>query len=264
MSAAKPMPTPMSSNIHLSKNKGEAFDNEKFYRSIVGALQYITITRPDLSFAVNKVCQFMQKPLDLHWKAVKHILRYLKGSTNQGLKLTECKDLSIRGFVDADWASDSDDRRSTTGYCIYLESNPVSWCSKKQPTVSRSSTEAEYRSVANTAAEIIWLRSLLKEIKVDSLHQPVIWCDNSGAVSISSNPVLHYRTKHIEIDLYFVREQVIKKELAVNHIPASHQIADVLTKALSKHNFERFKASLKIEDIESRSETKEEKRENPR
>lgn len=115
----------------------------------------MTITRPDITYNVNKVSQFMQNPLDEHWKAVKRILRYLKSTTNHSLILKSCINLNLYGFADSDWAADHVDRRSTTGYCIYLFQNPISWCSKKQSTISRSSNELEFRSVASAAAEIM-------------------------------------------------------------------------------------------------------------
>ena len=124
------------------------------YRSIVGALQYVTITRPEISFAVNKVCQFMHNPLEVHWQAAKRILRYLAGTMHFGLHFTKSKALSITAFCDADWGFDLDDRKSTSGYCVFLGNNLVSWSSKKQHTVSRSSTEAEFRSLAEVVAEV--------------------------------------------------------------------------------------------------------------
>lgn len=126
MDHAKSLPTPMTSNLKLSKELGETITNEKQYRSIVGALQYITITRPDLSYSVNKICQFMDRPHSNHWKAVKRILHYLKGTMDHGLHFNDAKRLNIQAYCDADWASDPDDRRSTTGFCIFLGSNLTS------------------------------------------------------------------------------------------------------------------------------------------
>lgn len=205
MLQANSLCTPMASNLHLSKNRGNPIINDKQYRSIVGALQYVTITRPEITYSVNKVSQFMHKPLDEYLEAVKRILRYLKGTTNQGLTLQSCKTLNINGYADADWATDYDDRKSTSGYCIFLGKNPISWCSKKQPTVSRSSTEAEYKSVASATAEIMWIESLLSELKVKTSSKATIWCDNLSATLLAANSVLHSRTKHMKLDLYFVR-----------------------------------------------------------
>ncbi|RVW58924.1 putative mitochondrial protein [Vitis vinifera] len=166
----KPVPTPMVSNQSLSNSGSPPFSNTQLYRSTVGALQYATITRPDITYNVNRVCQFMQAPLTAHWKAVKRILRYLAGTLHHGLHLQHSfnSHLNITGFCDADWASDVDDRHSTSGYCLFLGPNLVSWHSRKQHTVSKSSTEAEYRSVATLVAEISWLQSLLKELNISS------------------------------------------------------------------------------------------------
>lgn len=218
----EPLLTPMTNNIHLSKHKGEAIQNEKEYRSIVRALQYATITRPEISFSVNKVYQFMHQPLIEHWRAVKIILRYLNGTIDYIITLKESKNITITRFYDADWASDPDDRRSTTGHCIFLGECPMSWCLRKQPTISRSSIELQYRSLASMTIEMMWLESLLSELKVE-VNKSTIWCDNLRTVSLIANPILHSRTNYMELDLYFVREQVDKGRFNINRIPALYQ-----------------------------------------
>jgi hypothetical protein len=180
------------------------------YRSIVGALQYLTLTRLDLSFAVNKVCQFLHTPTDEHWAAVKRILRYVKGCIKVDLKIAKNSSLLVSAFSDADWAGCLEDRRSTGGYAVFLGANLVSWSAHKQPTVSRSSTEAEYNAAANATAEVMWIQILLKEIGIPCPSQARLWCDNLGAKYLASNPVFHERVKHIEIDYHFVRERVVK------------------------------------------------------
>jgi hypothetical protein len=131
----------------------------------------------------------------------------VKSNTKIGLKISQCKSLLVSGFSDADWAGSLDDRRSTGGFAIFLGSNLISWSARKQPTVSRSSTEAEYKAVANATAEIMWVQILLKEIGIQAPKAGKIWCDNLGATYLSSNPVFHARTKHIEVDYHFVRER---------------------------------------------------------
>lgn len=250
MSSAKGLPTPMVSNLKLSKMGGNHVADPTFYRSIVGALQYATITRPEISYSVNKACQFLSQPLEEHWKAVKRILRYLKGTENHGLLLQPAstqQPLHLTGFCDADWASDPDDRRSTSGACIFLGPNLVSWWSKKQTLVARSSAEAEYRSLANTTSEILWLQSLLTELRC-KFTIPRIYCDNLSTVALSHNPVLHSRTKHMELDIFFVREKVISKSLEICHIPAQDQWADILTKPLSSARFSILRDKLKVVD----------------
>lgn len=210
MQNAKGMKTPMTSGLKLMSYRSTPIHNVQLCRSIVGALQYITITRPELAYSVNRVCQFMQNPLESHWIAVKRILRYLNGTLDTGLVLKPCQSssLCLQGYCDADWASDIDDRRSTSGYCVFPGQNLISWQSKKQHTVSRSSTEAEYRSLAQVVAEISWISSLLDKLKSPPSRIPIIWCDNLSTVHLSANLVLHARTKHIKLDLYFVREKV--------------------------------------------------------
>jgi hypothetical protein len=152
MADAKPVSSPMSSSSALSAFTGDPMEDPSLYRSTIGSLQYLSLTRPDLAFVVNRVCQFMHRPTKLHWQAVKRILRYLKHSITHGLLLHKNSSTSIQAYSDADWAGCPDDRRSTGAYCVFLGTNLISWRSRKQPTVSRSSTEAEYKSVANTAA----------------------------------------------------------------------------------------------------------------
>lgn len=239
----------MVSSSKLSKEGADYFEDPTLYRSVVGALQYATITRPELSFAVNKVCQFMAKPLESHWVAVKRILRYLKGTTSHGLQLfpasSPTKPLSLRAFCDADWAADPDDRCSTSGAAIFLGPNLISWWSRKQTVVARSSTVAEYRSLAQVTSELLWIQSLLCELSIP-FSTPLVFCDNQSAISLAHNPVLHARTKHMTLDLFFVREKVLNKQLVVTHVPGQDQWADCLTKPLSPARFLLLRDKLHV------------------
>ncbi|KAJ9547961.1 hypothetical protein OSB04_020504 [Centaurea solstitialis] len=202
------------------------------YRAVVGKLQYLSLTRPDISFAVNKMAQFMHMPTDEHWVLVKRILRYLCGTLNKGLLLYRDSPLALHAFSDADWAGNKDNYASTGAYLVYLGRNLVSWSSKKQSTIARSSTEAEYRSVAATASELRWVSSLLSELGVGSLTTPVVYCDNNGATKLSSNPVFHSRMKHVAVDYHFIRDQVQSGLLRVSQVSSADQLADLLTKPL--------------------------------
>ncbi|XP_016694344.1 secreted RxLR effector protein 161-like [Gossypium hirsutum] len=246
MDQANSSPTPMVSTSKLSQSSGCAIENAGDYRSIVGALQYVVITRPDITFAVNKVCQFMHRPLDQHFQAVKRILWYLQGTIDYGLKFKKTHTLDVVGYSDANWGSDVDDRRSTTCFCVFLGGYPVAWGSKKQSTVSRSTAEVEYRGLAHTVTEVVWLESLLSELHVVRLQKPTIWCDSSGAVAVAANPVLHSKFKHVELDLFFVREKVSDGKLVVGHIPAHKQVTDIFTKPFSVSLFTKFRSYLKI------------------
>lgn len=225
----------------------------QFYRSIVGALQYVTITRPEISFCVNRVCQFMQNPQESHWLAVKRILRYLHGTLHFGLHLTRSSSLDLVGYCDADWASSPDDKRSTSGYCVFLGNNLVSWFSKKQHRVSRSSTEAEYRSLAILTAEITRLTSLLGELRIPLVKTPIIWCENLSTILPFANPVLHAQTKHFELDLYFVRKKVVQRSLDVRHVPSVDHTANTLTKAIPSTRFPCIRNKLKVIDFSTLS-----------
>jgi histone deacetylase 1/2 len=162
MDNCKPVDTPMSSVEKLSIHTGEKLGpvDATRYRSIVGALQYLTLTRPDISFSVNKVCQFLHAPTTSHWSAVKRIMRYIQGTINLGLKLVKSNSLMVSAFSGADWAWCIDDRRSTGGFAVYLGENLISWTARKQATVSRSSTEAKYKSLSNATAEILLVQKL--------------------------------------------------------------------------------------------------------
>jgi hypothetical protein len=249
MTEAKPISSPMASSSTLSAYTGDTMEDPTLYRSVVGSLQYLSLTRPDLAFAVSRVCQFMHCPTTLHWQAVKRILRYLKHTISHGLLLHKTSYNSLHAYSDADWAGCSDDRRSTGAYCVYLGSNLISWSSRKQPTVSRSSTKAEYKSVANTAAELLWIRSLLKELRLTLSGPPKIWCDNIGATYLSVNPVFHARTKHVAIDFHFARELVASKDLEILFVPSADQIADVLTKPLASKRFQCLSYKLNVRSL---------------
>ncbi|XP_075633672.1 uncharacterized protein LOC142606162 [Castanea sativa] len=230
---------PISSLAHtgrkLSLYDGDPLPDPTESRSVVGALQYLTLTPPDIAFAVNQVCQFMHQPTTTQWIVVKRILCYLKSTPTHGL-FYQPGSLRLEAYSDADYAGNLDDRHSTGGYCIYLGYNPISWSAKKHRTVSRSSTEAEYRQLAYTAVEISWLRSLFKDLGV-SLSTPLIWCDNISSISLASNPVFHARTKHLEVDYHYVHDKVVRKELDVRYICTTDQVADVFTKGRSSARF---------------------------
>lgn len=170
------------------------FPDVQLFRSLVGSLKYLTLTRPELSFPVNVVCQHMHQQKLSHYGAVKRILRYIKGTINQGLHFV-AGPLALTVFADADWAGDPVDRRSTTGYAVFFSSNLVSWCAKKQPTVARSSTEAKYHAMAQTATDLVWIQQLLTELKVPISPPYILWCDNRPAIALANNHVFHARTK---------------------------------------------------------------------
>ncbi|KAM0984150.1 hypothetical protein ACFX14_011746 [Malus domestica] len=250
---SKPCSTPCLPYHRLIKDDGQPYHSPEQYRSVVGALQYLTFTRPDIAFAVNQACQFMHNPMVSHVLAVKRILRYLKGTSTYGIHFKPGP-LHLQSYSDADWAGDPNDRRSTSGFVVFLGSNPISWASKKQHTVSRSSTKAEYRALAITAAELAWIRQLFCDMHISLPFSPMIYCDNISAIALSTNPVFHAKSKHIEIDYHFVRERVTRGDLQVQHVSSADQSAYILTKGLSTPLFYQHCANLMLSALEHQIE----------
>ncbi|XP_070660531.1 uncharacterized mitochondrial protein AtMg00810-like [Malus domestica] len=243
MDGAKPCCTPLGST--KLDHTGPLLSNPTEYRFIVGGQQYLTWTRPDLSFAVNQICQFMHAPRKQHLQAAKRVLRYLKGTISAGLWFKKGS-LNLTAFSNADWAGCTFHRRSTSGYYVFWGSNLISWSAKKQSIVARSSTEAKYRSLAHTAAEITWIYKIFSDIDFSLSQVPTLWCDNISAISLASNPVFHAQTKHIEIDYHYIRELVLAKLLTFQFVCSQDQLADIHTKFLSKSRFSYLKSKLPL------------------
>ena len=237
--------TPVDTESKLGDD-GDPVSDPKLYRSLAVSLQYLTFTRPDICYAVQQVCLYMHDPREPHFNALKRILRYVRGTLDYGLQLFSSSTSSLVAYSDADWAGFPTTRRSTSGYCVFLGNNLLSWSSKRQPTLSRSSAEAEYRGVANAVAEACWLRNLLRELHTPISSATLVYCDNVSAVYLSSNPVQHQHTKHIEIDIHFVRDLVVAGQVKVLHVPSRYQYADIFTKGLPSALFQEFRSSLSV------------------
>ncbi|XP_071704681.1 uncharacterized mitochondrial protein AtMg00810-like [Rutidosis leptorrhynchoides] len=242
---AKPMPTPLATAKNFT-TQGTLYSDPTYYCSLVGTLQYLTITHPDISYAVNQVIQFLHAPTIAHFQSVKRIIRYVKGTLAYGLTFSHSPSPSILGYSDTDWARCIETRRSTYGYSIFLGGNLVSWSAKKQPTVARSSCESEYRALANTGAEIIWIMHLLRELHVLPPDRPTILCDNKSALFFSQNPISHKRSKHIDIDYHFVCELIAAGRLHTTFVPTTLQVAIIFTKSLPRPQFESFRTKLRV------------------
>uniref|UniRef100_A0A2N9EJW8 Integrase catalytic domain-containing protein n=1 Tax=Fagus sylvatica TaxID=28930 RepID=A0A2N9EJW8_FAGSY len=228
---SKTVSTPLELNVKLNTTDGEPLSDATLYRQLVGSLIYLTVTRPDLAYAVHLVSQFMSAPRSTHYAAVLRILRYIKGTLFHGLHFSAQSSLELRAYADADWAGDPTDRRSTTGYCFLLGSSLISWRSKKQSVVARSSTEAEYRALADATSELLWLRWLLADMGAPQTTSTPIHCDNRSAIHIAHNDVFHERTKHIEIDCHFIRHHLQQSALHLLSVSSEDQLADVFTKS---------------------------------
>ncbi|PKU64658.1 Retrovirus-related Pol polyprotein from transposon TNT 1-94 [Dendrobium catenatum] len=219
--------------------------SDSSYRRIIGSLQYLTLTRPDIAYAVNMLSQHMHSPEAHHTVMLKKLLRYIQGTVAFGLPITR-SNLTLRTFSDADWVSDPITRKSTTGFCTFLGETLVSWTVKKQATVSCSSTESEYRALASATADTIWIRKLLADFLIDHCHSVDLFCDNTSTFALANNPVFHARTKHIEIDQRFVRDHIQNKIIRLLPISSEDQLADILTKPLSTPRFKILRSKLTI------------------
>jgi hypothetical protein len=196
--AGKPIDFPMEPQHDLGRVEGPLFEDPERYRRLVGRLIYLTITRPELSYSVHTLAQFMQKPCIPHWQAALRVLHYLKSHPSQGLFLSARSSLQLTAYCDSDWATCPITRRSLTGYFLMLGHSPVSLKTKKQATVSRSSAEAEYRAMAAVCCEFLWLKSFLRSLGVLHSSPMRLFCDSHAAIHIAANPVFHERTEHIE------------------------------------------------------------------
>ncbi|KAK4347085.1 hypothetical protein RND71_033424 [Anisodus tanguticus] len=181
----------------------------------------------------------MHDPRIEHMHALKRIIRYIHGTLNFILHLYPSFVSTLVSYTDADWGGCPDTRRLTSGYCMFLGDNLVSWSAKRQATLSRSSAEAEYRGVANVVSELCWLRNLLLELHFSIQKATLVYCDNVSAVYLSGNQGQHQRTKHIEMDIHFVCEKVARGQVRVLHVPSRYQIADIFTKSLPSVLFNR-------------------------
>lgn len=202
------------------------------------------MSRPDISAAVSILSRFQSCATDRHWAGLKRILRYLQGTKDiYILYQTHEKTSPLMGYADADFANQFEDRRSNSGFVFFVYGNMVSWSTKRQPTVSLSSTEAEFVSLCNAAKEGIWLSTLLAELGIHSVPF-TIYEDNIPCIKIAEEPREHQRTKHIDIKYMFLRELIQNKKLLIKYIPTSDQLADVFTKPLGPHNYEKIVKEL--------------------
>lgn len=249
MEDCRPVSTPMVTGCKLSKDDESKEADQKLYRSMIGSLLYVTATRPDVMQAVGQVARFQAAPKEAHVLAVKRIFRYLKGTTDLGLWYPKGNKLTLEAYTDADWAGSVDDRRSTSGAAFYLGNCLVSWLSKKQSSISLSTAEAEYIAAALCCAQVLWMKQTLQDIQVKYDEPIPILCDNTSAINISKNPVMHSKTKHIPIKYHFLREHVAEKDVRLEYVGTKEQIADIFTKPLPRETFEYLRQKLGIVSI---------------
>ena len=244
MESCKPSKFPFPKGIKLSTDTGEMMADPESYRRIIGKLLYLNLTRPDISYSVQQLSQFISAPRLPHFQAAIHVVKYLAGTLDWGLYYAANQPLHLTAFCDSDWGSCAFSARSLTGYCVFLGNSLISWKTKKQKTVSKSSTEAEYRCMSQTTSEIVWVHGLLEDLSF-IIPQPIdLYCDNKSANHLAYNPIFHERTKHLKVDCHYVREHIQSGFLKVLHIKSFLQLADLMTKSLSEHQHNHLSSKL--------------------
>ncbi|GJW07595.1 cysteine-rich receptor-like protein kinase 8 [Tanacetum coccineum] len=238
----------MDPNLNLQADVGTPLPDPKVYRRVIGKLIYLTITRPDICYTVQLFSQFMQSPTSVHMQAVKHVLRYLLNSPGQGILLAKDSAVQLEAYCNSNWACYPITKRSTTSYCILLGDSPISWKSKKQAVVFRSSAEAEYRAMDLTCCEVTWLVSLLKELGIKNLEPVDLYCDNQAALYIAANLVFHERTKHIEVDCHYVRDQLKAGKIKPSYVHTKSKLTDVFTKVVSVDQHTKLLSKLGVSE----------------
>ena len=246
MHNCKAVGTPMITNEKLQVEDGTEAVNPSLYRSIIGGLNYLTHTRPDIMYSVNVLSRFMHKPTRLHLGAAKRVLRYVAGTIDFGLWYSKSTNGTMYGYSDSDWGGCVDNRKSTSGQVFYLGSTAVSWSSKKQDVVALSSSEAEYIAVASASCQAIWLRRMLVDFHNEQYGPTSIFCDNKATIAMTRNPAFHSRTKHIDIRFHFIRDLTSEGIIELKYCPTNEQVADVFTKALSQAKHDYFRQKLGV------------------
>ena len=246
MENAKPVPTPIT-NSELGGDTSPLLPHGNEYRSAIGGLMYLmTGTRPDLAYSISLLSQYMQAPRECHWGAVKRVLRYVAGTQGYSLKYIGSQNLGPHVFCDANWGGDTATRKSTSGIISKVSDGPVTWQSKRQPTVALSSMEAEYMALTEASKEAKWIRMYLTELGHRMTESVPIYCDNQGAKSYASNPVHHARTKHVDIKYHFVRNMVASGATTIIYVPTAAQQANIFTKALGTMIFKKLATDIRL------------------
>ncbi|XP_019257710.1 PREDICTED: uncharacterized protein LOC109235921 [Nicotiana attenuata] len=220
--------SPLDPSTKLSADGGSLLPDPSHYRKLVGKLNFLTNTRLDISYSVQHLSQYMQSPREPHLKAAYHVLRYLKGDPSLGIVLSNRNDYGVRAFYDSDWAACPESRKSVSGYVVLLGDSLISWKSKKQHTISLSLAEAEYRSARQVVGELVWLLRLLEDLTVPLTLPVPVFCDSQATLHIAKNLMFYERTKHIEVDCHFVRNQLHEGLISLHHI-STHELADIFT-----------------------------------
>ena len=235
---------PIVPGSKISKDEKGVEVDSILYKQMVGSMMYLTATRPDIMFAVSLISRYMSKPTELHLMAAKRILRYLQGTTDFGIFYSKGGNKELIGFTDSDYAGSLKDRKSTSGYAFILSSGAVAWSSRKQPIVTLSTTEAEFVAAAACSCQAVWMKRILRKLGYEGNISTTIFCDNSSTIKLSKNPVMHGRSKHIDVRFHFLRELAQGGVVQLKYCGTQEQVADVLTKPFKLESFQKLRDQL--------------------
>jgi hypothetical protein len=250
MKDCNPVSTPVEYGLKLTRDSGGRKVNSTVYKQIVGSLMYLTATRPDIMHATGLISRYMECPREMHLLVAKRIMRYLKGTLEYGLFYKKGVKSDLIAFTDSDYAGDQDDRRSTSGYVFMMGTGAISWSSKKQPIVTLSTTEAEFVAATACTCQAIWLRKILEELHSKQVGAITIFCDNNSAIKLSKNPVLHGRSKHIDVKYYFLRDLSNDGVIDLKYCKSEEQLADMFTKPLRFFPFQNLRRLMGVCTLE--------------
>lgn len=240
------LPITFDPGVKLTKDENGVKVDKTYYKQIVESLMYLTSTRPDMMFVVGLISRYMENPTQMHLSVAKRAVRYLKGIVDFGIFYRKEGNHQLMAYSDSDYAGDLDDRKSTSGYVFLLSSGAISWSSKKQPVVSLSTTEAEFITAASGACQVIWLQRVLGSLGKNEDKTTIIHCDNSTAIKLSKNPVMHGRSKHIDVRFHFLRELTKSGTVELVHCNTKEQVADIMTKPLKWDDFLKLRGLLGV------------------
>ncbi|XP_038713373.1 secreted RxLR effector protein 161-like [Tripterygium wilfordii] len=246
MSSCNPVQIPIVPVTQLVKDSNGTRVDDTLFKQVVGSLMYLTTTRPYIMFVVSLISRFMGAPTEMHFLAAKRVLRYIKGTSDYGLSYKKGSVDCLVEYSDSGYGGDLEDRKSTSGYAFIYGSAPIAWSSKKQPIVTLSTTEAEFIAAAHCACQVVWMRRLLSELQCSQTDATHIMCDNSSTIKLSKNPIMHRRSKHIDIRYHFLRGLVKEKVIELEHCQSQEQVADIFTKPLKFDLFVKLLGQLGV------------------
>jgi hypothetical protein len=246
MLECKSMNTPMETKLKLLVDTSSELVDATLYRLIIGSLMYLTNTRPDICFAMNTLSQYLVEPIRVHLVVANHVMRYLKGMLDYGLYYAGDHGFKLYGYTDSDWDGSVSDRKSTSRCCFSMGSAMASWQSKKQSNIALNTTELEYIATCSASCESIWLQKFLTCLFDLEMEATVTLCDNQSCIKMTKNPVFHDKSKHIEIRYHYIRDMVHRGVVKLQYVGTDEQVADLLTKPLSRVKFELFRDKLGI------------------